>query len=417
MWSFAAAFGQLGAEPPRRWKEEAPLPPDFQELRRREFPDLEDRVHLDAAAWGPFPRRTRTEVESISRLRAQGGPVTPELFRERFARARAGASGLLGVPVREVGLAPNTTWGIQLAATLVGSGPPGRILYCHGEFPASVIPFLGLRERGFILEEIPSDALGRPQADRLLERISAAPDLRAVTLSVVQFATGVQLPLEPVVEACRDRDVFLALDAIQALGVLPLPPAALEADVIASGAQKWLLSPWGSGFCRVHPRHLDGPEMPTPPVVSWLGFESAQDFGTLLDYDPVPLPDARHFEPATLGLQDFAGMAASLELILEVGVEAIAGHVAQVQAPLVSWLKGKGEDGPNAPVTPVTPLEPEGRGGIVAFRSRNREAVAQRMAEAGITLSVREGMVRISPHLYSTRGEMERVVEILDDLH
>lgn len=389
---------------------------DLESIRAREFPGLGQRIHLDAASWGPHPARTGRALEAVNRRREEGGTLSADYFSRILSEARGQAARLLGTAAREVALAPNTTWGVQLAATLVGAGPPGRILYCHGEFPACVLPWRILLDRGFTLEEIPSDALGRPDERRLLERIRTASDLRAVTLSVVQFATGVAVELDPVVEACRTRGAFLALDAIQALGIHPLPAAALEADLIASGAQKWLLSPWGSGFARIHPRHLEEP-IPLPPVVSWLGFESAMDFATLLDYDPTPLPDARRFEPATLGIQDFAGMAASLGLLNEVGIDRVASHVARVQAPLVDWLDRRGGDDPGGPVVPVTPLVDGERAGIVAFRSTRRDEVARRAEEEGITLSVREGLVRISPHLYSSVEEMERVVELLEDVH
>ncbi len=350
-------------------------------------------------------------LDEIAGRREVGGALEPDFFTRYLGHARAGAAGLLGCPVEEVALAPNTTWGIQVAATLVGAGPPGRILYLHGEFPASVLPWRRLVDGGFSLEEIPSDSLGRPRFDRLLERIETAPDLRAVTLSLVQFATGVVADLDVVVKACRRRGVFLALDAIQGMGILPLPKVALEADIIASGAQKWLLSPWGSGFMRLHPRHLPGGS-PLPPVVSWFGFESALDFTTLLDYDPVPLPDGRLFEPATLGIQDFAGMGASVELILEVGVERIRHHVLTVLEPLVDWIRRRDD------VQPVTPLDDlRQRAGIVAFRTPRTGEVAAAMAEAGITLSVREGLVRFSPHLYTRPNDMARAVEVLEAAH
>lgn len=350
-------------------------------------------------------------MDEISRRREAGGPLEPDFFARHLGHARSGAAGLLGCPVEEVALAPNTTWGIQVAATLVGAGPPGRILYLHGEFPASVLPWRVLVQHGFTLEEVPSDFLGRPRLDLLMETIETASDLRAVTLSLVQFATGVVANVEEVVEACRRRGVFLALDAIQGMGVLPFPKAALEADVIASGAQKWLLSPWGSGFMRLHPRHLPG-GAPLPPVVSWFGFESALDFTTLLDYDPVPLPDGRLFEPATLGIQDFAGMAASVGLLLDVGVERIRHHVLEVLEPLVDWIRGRDD------VHSVTPLnDAQQRAGIVAFRTPRTLEVASAMAEAGITLSVREGLVRFSPHLYTTPEEMARAVEVLEACH
>src|SRR5581483_7800931 len=104
---------------------------------------------------------------------------------------------------------------------------------------------------------------------------------------------------------CRDRDVYFVVDAIQGVGPLTLDVSTTHIDILACGAQKWLLSPWGSGFVYVRKPLIERLE---PYDVSWLAVRGADDFTRLTDYELAWRGDARKFEFITLPFQDMAGM-------------------------------------------------------------------------------------------------------------
>jgi selenocysteine lyase/cysteine desulfurase len=197
--------------------------------------------------------------------------------------------------------------------------------------------------------------------------------------------------------------VWLVVDGIQGVGVLPLDLARTHVDLLACGGQKWLLSPWGSGFTYVHPDML---EVLAPQPVSWMAVRGSDDFASLVDYDLTWRDGARRFEQITVPFQDFAGMAASLELLRELGHADVSSHIEARVAELADGAR-------NAGVPVVTP---QGRtAGIVTVRPRDVHATSERLRDARVVHSVREGTIRLSPHCYTTSEEIGTALGALVD--
>jgi selenocysteine lyase/cysteine desulfurase len=139
-----------------------------------------------------------------------------------------------------------------------------------------------------------------------------------------------------------------------------------------------------------------------------MAVKGSDDFRRLVDYDLTWRDDARRFEFITLPFQDFAGMNASLELIHELGPRAIADHVAVLADVIVLWAASQPS------VELVTPSVPRHRAGIVALRMPNAAAVSASLSAAGVSHSLREGAIRLSPHFYNTREEVRRALRVIE---
>ena len=166
----------------------------------------------------------------------------------------------------------------------------------------------------------------------MLDRRALARELedervQVVAVSWVQFASGARVDLAALGALCRERGVYFVVDAIQGVGPLRSICATTPVDILACGAQKWLLSPWGSAFVYVRRELIEQLE---PHDVSWLAVKGSDDFSRLTDYDLTWRDDARRFEIITLPYQDFAGMNASLELLHELGADAIVAHTRRL---------------------------------------------------------------------------------------
>jgi cysteine desulfurase/selenocysteine lyase len=377
---------------------------DLDRVRAREYPAPREGIFLNAASWGLLPLTAAEESAGLVMRRNRARGFEEEELGPLQRRCRTAAARLVGVSPDEIALSPNTSFGVNLAAALVGAGPVGSILLSEGEFPANVLPWKALERRGFRVDLVPTDERGWPDEDALLRRLDRE-DVRALGISAVQYVTGFRADLATLGSACRARGVLLCVDAIQALGVVPLDAAACGVDVLACGGQKWLCSPWGSGFTYVR---RDLQERFDPPMVGWLSVRGATRFEEGLGYDMEWVESARKFELATLALQDHVGLARSVEIFLEVGLEEVAAHVRELHAPVLGWLDTR------ADARVVTPRDPSRRAGILSFTVANLDRSAAALREGGVVFSVREGAIRLAPHFYNTVDEMERVVEILD---
>jgi selenocysteine lyase/cysteine desulfurase len=376
----------------------------FADLRAAEFPWAADVTYLNHASTGPIPARTQRAIDEVERRRREPFRIFDTHHLEVMQAARAAVARLIGADPDEVALTPNTSYGINMAAQTLPLGSGDAVLVPDGEFPANVYPWLLLQRRGVRVELIPRTAAGWPDEDRLLERLGR-PDVRAVAISWVQFASGYRVDLARLSAACRERGVWLVLDAIQGVGQLPLDLRATPVDLVACGGQKWLLAPWGSGFLYVR---RDRIAQLTPRFTGWLAFRGTDDLSRLTDYDPTFRPDARRFELVTLPYQDLAGLTASVELLTQIGVDRIAAHLRALRAPLL-----RAADRGALRVT--SPTDPAHDAAIWCVRSAYPAATAERLRAARVTCSLREGALRLSPHFYNTADEIERVVTLLED--
>ncbi len=175
--------------------------------------------------------------------------------------------------------------------------------------------------------------------------------------------------------------------------------------MLACGGQKWLCSPWGSGFTYVR---RDVQARFDPPMVGWLAVRGATRFEEGLAYGTEWVDDARKFELGTLALQDHLGMARAIDVFLEIGIEAVAAHIRDVLEPVFEWIDRR----PGARA--LTPREPSRRAGILSFTVPDLDRAISALREAGVIFSVRAGAIRLAPHFYNTVEEVEAVVDLLE---
>jgi selenocysteine lyase/cysteine desulfurase len=375
---------------------------DVAALRRAEFPWADETVYLNHASIGPLPERTRLALEAFNRRRATPFRLPDRDLFGTIAESRRLIAQLVGATPEEIGLTVNTGFGLGVVARALPLEPGDVVLVSDREFPANVYPWLRLRETGITVELVPTTGAGWPDEARLLERLGD-PRVRALAVSLVQFSNGYRVDLAALSAATRRTGAWLVVDAIQAVGQVPVDLGRVEVDVLACGGQKWLLSPWGSGFLYVR-RELIG--RLSPPVTGWMAFEGTDDLTRLTAYGETLRADARRFELITLPYQDFAGLNASLGLILELGVERIQAHLQRLHAPVLEWAARTG-------TRVISPRGGQGSG-ILCLAPEGVGDVFRRLKAARIICSLREGAIRLSPHGYNTVEEMERVAAVLD---
>jgi selenocysteine lyase/cysteine desulfurase len=322
----------------------------------------------------------------------------------------------VGGEPRDVALTSGTSAGIQAIALSFPWREGDGVVILEGEFPANVQPWLRAAER-FALRPVRLPLRAFEDGDgaeglALLER-ELRRGVRLVAVSAVQYRSGVAMPLAAIAERCHAHGAQLAVDAVQALGVLPLHAPALGIDYLAGGAHKWLMGLEGAGFLWIRPERLDALH---PVTTGWLSHEDAVDFLVdgpgLLSYDRPLRARADRLEGGSSSALAQAALSASLGAILELGVDAIREHVSAWLDRLEPILLARG-------FRSLRPPEPGRRSGILSVLpppGRTAKELRAGLAARGVAVATPDGALRFAPHWPNAQDEVALVAEALDDL-
>ncbi|HEY6723740.1 MAG TPA: aminotransferase class V-fold PLP-dependent enzyme, partial [Polyangiaceae bacterium] len=263
------------------------------------FPDLEAKAYLSHAAIAPASIGVQAAVARMLGVQARlGQGIFPEA-EELRERVRAKLARLLGTGAENVALASGTSHALShLALSFPWRSGDGLVLL-QGEFPANVTPWraaarlYGLEVHWLSLEGAEQDP------DRLLGALEDRLErgARLVAVSAVQFQTGLCMPLAEMASLCHRYGAEIAVDAIQAAGVVPLETDAWGLDYVAGGAHKWLMGIEGAGYLVVRSERVRALQ---PVTAGWLSHERPIEFllggGELLDYERPLVDTPRVFE-------------------------------------------------------------------------------------------------------------------------
>lgn len=369
------------------------------EAWRSEMPIVGQYSFLDHAAIAPISGRAAAAMrkfcdEAESHGHARGG-LLPEAKRVRRLAAK-----LLNCLPEEIAFVKNTSEGICFVANGLQFSHGDNIVTTAVEFPANVYPWMNLRDAGVQLKMVPEDK-GRIPLERIVELIDERT--RLVAISSVQFASGFRTDLAALGQACQERGVLFCVDAIQSLGCVPIDVRAMKIDFLSADGHKWLLGPEGAGifYCR---HELLG--LLRPMEVGWLSVKDAGDFG---HYKLEFRDDARKFDSGSYNHVGIWGLGASLDWILEIGVETIWERVRMLTDRLAAGARAKG-------YRVVSSREPSEASGIVALVSDRHEharIVSHLRQEYRTVIAAHLGRLRVSPHFYNTEDEIDQLIEHL----
>ena len=233
------------------------------------------------------------------------------------------------------------------------------------------------------------------------------PRTRLVSASLVRFDDGARLDAARVADACHAVGAALLLDMSQCVGATPIAIRELGADFAVSSGYKWLLGPYGTGFFWIAKEWTDRLQINS---LYFMALEGARNFHSLPLENLRPVAGARRGDaPETASFTNLAALDASLDLILRIGVDAIACHIGELVNTIV-------EDLPKSKCVLASPSGSERRGPYVCVAGRNPDEtpkIFQKLREAEVFVSLRENAIRIAPHIYNTPEHVARLMEVL----
>lgn len=368
-----------------------------------EFPQLPGLRYLNHAAVSPWPQRAVEAVTRFARENAQTGArdypdwlKTEQRLRERLQR-------LLNAPsCGDIALVKNTSEALSFVAFGLDWRAGDQVLISDEEFPSNRVVWEALRRFG--VEVVQVSLKGHAPEDALLA--ACGPRTRLLSVSAVQYASGLRLDLQSLGQGCQARGVLFCVDAIQQLGALPFDVQSSQCAFAMADGHKWLLGPEGLGvfYCRSDLR-----EQLKLHEYGWHMLEHAGDYQRT---DWQAARSARRFECGSPNMLGAMALEASLSLLEEVGMP-------QVEAALqerMQWLQVGLQGIPGCRLH--SPLNPLRRAGILTFSldGRDSQALYQQLRDQQVICAQRGAGVRLSPHFYTQAQVIEETLQLLHQL-
>lgn len=375
---------------------------DWESLRALEFPVASRWAYFDHAAVAPLPRRSVERLAAWSTDAMSNGVAHWGEWAERLEIVRDRIAALISARTDEIALVPSTTVGIGLVAEGLEWKAGDNVVTAFEEYPSNVYPWMNLASRGVSLRRVP----GRDGAIWPEDLAGAMDDrTRVLAISHVEFASGFRNDLDALCSLCRERGVAVLVDAIQSLGAIAIDVRKTPVDFLATGGQKWLLGPEGSGFLYVRSEWID--------KLRTLGVGSRSVVGHM-DYSNIDFtlrPGAKRWEGGAYNMGAIQTLGASLEILHEVGIERASARILDRAARVRAIAEEAGWS--------VYGSRAQGDlSGIVSIERPGVDARAcvKPLRESGVIASWRGGRLRLSPHIYTNEADLARLGEALAGL-
>ncbi len=369
--------------------------------QRHLFDIPEDVAYLNCAYMSPLMRSVVEEGNRGVARKAHPWEITPDKFFTGAEEFRTTAAQLIGATADCVAIVPSASYGIATAALNLPVRKGQRILVLDEQFPSNYYPWQRLAEdRGATLSIVPWPDDG----DWTVATLKVLRDDVAIAaLPNVQWTSGGRLDLVRIGDACRKFGTALVLDLTQSLGALPFNVREVQPDFAVAANYKWLMGPYTTGLLYVAPKWHGG----RPVEENWIQRANARDFAALILYTDKYDDGARRYDMGERS--NFALLPAAtraLKQLQDWGIAEISGTAGALNRQLALMAAEIGFSSPPEHLRAPHYLCLRRKAGIP-------EGLSETLASQKVFVSVRGSSIRVTPHLYNSANDVERLIACL----
>ena len=363
------------------------------EIRSR-FKIFQHKIYLNSCSQGPLCDAVQAGMEDfMASWHEHGSPW--ELWVNRYEAARTAFARFIHASPDEVAIVTSVSAGINGVASALNFRERKKVVMGEFEFPTMGHVWLGQRIRGAEVQFVRAEGNGIPAAnyEEMVDRNTCV-----VPLTHVCFKNGFRSDLSTITQIAHRAGALVMLDDYQDCGTRPVDVKAMDLDFFVTGTLKYLLGPPGLAFLYVRQELVSSLE---PTVTGWFG--QANPFA----YDPKLFnlsPTARRFESGSPSVPNVYAAVPGFQLLEEIGMERVAGHIKKLAQSLLSCAHDLGIDA-------KTPADSSGP--LVVLQCKDSVSLVQKLADSDIVASNRHHGLRISFHVYNTLDDVKAVVEVL----
>jgi len=371
------------------------------DMMKDEFPLRDGLMYLNHAAVGVWPQRTADAVKQFAEENLRQGAADYPNWMGVEQKLRGRLQWLVNAAsVDDIALVKNTSEGLSLLAYGLDWQPTDNIVSTNQEFPSNRIVWESLRNQGVSLRL--ADISGDEPETALMALCDA--NTRLLTVSSVQFASGLRLNLNRLGEFCRQRGIVFCVDAIQSLGAFAFDAEACCADVVVADGHKWMLGPEGLAVLYIRP------ELRRKLKINQFGWHMVERVGDFDALDWQPANSARCFEPGSPNMLGIHALSASLSLFEEIGMARVESELMQRAEYLRNAILN--EQTLELSSAQACSQDAFRMSGIVNFRRRDLDAdghaaLYRYLMKNDVICALRGGGIRFSPHFYTPKHIMQ----------
>ena len=361
----------------------------------------DDITYLNCAYLSPQLRSvTAAGHKSVSSKENPWLLTAPDFFA-LAEQTRSLFAELIGAQADDIAFIPAVSYGVSVAANNVAVEENQVIVVLEDQFPSNVYPWRELaREKGVELKTVT-----RPQDDDWTEALLSYIDESTAVVAVpnCHWTDGSIIDLVKLGQRCNEMNTALVIDATQSLGALPFSVSEVQPDFVIAASYKWLLGPYSLGFMYAKPDYHEG----VPLEHNWINRKDSEDFAGLVNYRDDFQNGARRFDVGERS--NFALMPMALAALKQIG-EWLIPEIADTLSAMTAEIANR------ATALGLNVAPPHLRAGHllgIRFPDGVPADLVERLSHNQIYVSVRGNSIRISPHLYNTANDIDRLFKTL----
>jgi len=367
-----------------------------------EFPITDNLIYLNHAAVAPWPLRTSQAITAFAQQNSAFGSHYYLEWLKKEKQLRQQLSRLLNAPsIDDIALVKNTSEAISFVAYGLTWQHGDNIVSSQEEFPSNRIPWQSLSNQGVEFRQ--ADLLSNSSAEEALFTLVDS-NTRLLTISSIQFASGLRLDLEKIGQFCKNNNILFCIDAIQSLGAVEFDVQAYQADFVMADGHKWMFGPEGLGVFYTNP---DSRSKLKLTQYGWHMMANTHNYeNKAWDIHPT----AQRFECGSPNMLGIHAWSASLSLLLEIGMDKIEQAVIENAVYLMDLILAHKQ------LDLLNDLGAVLKSGIVLFKHKTIEnsRLYKHLQGHKVVCALRGGGIRFSPHFYHSKDELNRAIEIID---
>ncbi len=362
-------------------------------------------VWLNAASEGPLPNVAAQALREAIVWKQSPHLLTIPKFQQVPLELKKSIAALIHVKSEDVILGNSATYGIHLLANGLSWKAGDEIILMQNDFPTDILPWLSLEQKGVVVRQL------KPKGHMLTpQEVAAAinPRTKLICLSYIHTFSGYPLDVAGIGKICQEYGILYVINLSQAAGAFEVNLEKLPVDAVVCAGYKWLLGPYGTGFCWIKKEVRERLDYPQNYWISLMDEQSLSSEG------PMSLKDdhsARRYDMfGTANFFNYVPWRSSIEYLLSIGLENIQAHNQALVNQFVDGLNKKC-------FHLISPEIKAERTNIAVFSDKDparNQNLFNRLKDKGFHLALWKGKLRVSAHIYNTPQDIQRLLEALD---